>query len=646
MKVLSFKNGVKAILLLSLFSCKKPIAPTQNADPAGNNKLASTNSTLIANETVSVDFNVTQDTMTYRSSGILAGMVPNSSYSPPDYLVKPIKAQFHRVNMSYLGPLKWRHDALGMTVILVLSDDWNKLYGKTVWPGGTTGTDWTLYDTFLTNEFNQAIGYGYAANRLHFDIWNEAEGKQFWNPANISSTGNGTVLQNETNRKRFCETYVHAVTKLKALAAAATKTIYIEGPSLSSIRAQNVVLGDPGPYVFISRWLDSAKKFSALPDFLTWHFPGNSNTPGATTPVQEINDVRGLYTARSLGAPKIIINEFINNNDGKFHANPGKVGWLISQHERAGIIGSVHAKFLKLDNQLDNMVTYDTTTHIWHTKGEWWTFMKYGSMTGTKVSTTESANVDLVAAKDADSSQAKILLGNRGTFTGPVTVHLDNVDKSTAMEGNVVFVTVERIPYNNGGEVTKTDTVMQGAYTPSATHKLDITFDWGTEVRDGYVITLGSHSQSRTFEAEALTVESHSSSDVVRIFSDPAASGGAGSIIDANALNDFVGYTIPTVTPGTYVISVRGKKYRSRGMFQLQAGLSGSSSGTNIGPVTDLYNFDPEYVDIVLGKWVTTNTVTLNKCFRFTVADVNASSIDPYKYGLAFDYFTVTKITP
>ncbi|MES2276612.1 MAG: hypothetical protein V4592_11360 [Bacteroidota bacterium] len=339
MKVLSFKNGVKAMLLLSLFACKKPIAINQDAaELTGSGKLtASTNSTLIANETVSVDFGVTQDTMTYRSSGLLAGMLPTSGYSPPDYLVKPIKARFHRVDMSYLGPLKWRHDALGMTVILVLSDDWNDLYGKTVWPGGTTGTDWTLYDTFLTNEFNQAIGYGYTANRLHFDIWNEAEGKQFWNPANISSTGNGSVAQNEANRKRFCETYVHAVTKLKALAAAASKTIYIEGPSLSSIRFQNTILGDPGPYVYFSRWLDSAKKFIALPDFLTWHFPGNSNTPGATTPVQEINDVRGLYTARGLGAPQIIINEFINNNDGKFHANPGKVGWLISQHERAGI---------------------------------------------------------------------------------------------------------------------------------------------------------------------------------------------------------------------------------------------------------------------------------------------------------------------
>jgi hypothetical protein len=150
--------------------------------------------------------------------------------------------------------------------------------------------------------------------------------------------------------------------------------------------------------------------------------------------------------------------------------------------------------------------------------------------------------------------------------------------------------------------------------------------------------------QSKTYQAEALAVESHSSGDVVRNFSDPAASGGAGSIIDANAVGDFVSYTIPTVAPGTYYVSVRVKRYPSRGIFQFRAGVSGSSSGSDIGAPYDEYKSTAEYVNVDLGNWVVGTSSA--KYFKFTVTGANLSSADPYKYSLAFDYFTFTKITP
>ncbi|MEO6520068.1 MAG: hypothetical protein ABIN91_00190 [Mucilaginibacter sp.] len=640
MKVTSIKPGVTAMLLLALFSCKKP-GSIQQSDPdataLSKQTTASNFPALVPSETVSVDFNVDQGAMTYRASGLLAGLVPIVNASPPDYLVVPTKPQFHRVKMSYLGPLKPRHDALGLTTILVLSDDWG--YHRGSWPGD--GGNWTEYDTFLTNEYNQAISYGYADNKLHFDIWNEADGIQFWDPAGARAVTNATAAMIDTNRRRFCETYVHAFKKLKALAANLGRQIVIEGPSLSIIKYKNPVVPDIIDYPFFSRWLDSAKANTALPDYLAWHFPGSSNTLTAKTPSQEIDDVRGMYAARGLAAPLIIINEFISNVGTSLHANPGKVGWLAAQHERAGIVGSVHAQFSGPENQMDNMIFRENNE--WKRKGEWWWFMKYGNITGHKVSTTPSANIDLIAGKDVDSSLAKIVLGNRSGLTGPIAVQLNNLDKSYAMEGKGVFVTIEKIPWANGGEVTKTDTVLQGTYTVSASHQLTLVFDWGTDARDSYAITLGSKHQSTIYEAESLAIDSYSSGDVVRVFADPAASGGAGSIIDDNAIGDFVSYTIPTVGPGTYYVSAKVKRYSSRGIFQFKAGITGAG-GSDIGAPYDEYNPTPEYIDANLGKWKVGTSTT--KYFKFTVTGANASSADPFKYGLAFDYFTFTKIAP
>jgi hypothetical protein len=133
------------------------------------------------------------------------------------------------------------------------------------------------------------------------------------------------------------------------------------------------------------------------------------------------------------------------------------------------------------------------------------------------------------------------------------------------------------------------------------------------------------------YEAESLAV-SGSSGDTVRNFADPNMSNGNGSIIDANAVGDYVTYTIPSVAAGTYDVRVGVKKYNTRGIFQLSVSGVGTGS-SNVGTTQDLYSAAEDYPELDLGTWSPGSTS--DKFFKFLVTGKNASSSS---YGIAIDY--------
>lgn len=126
-------------------------------------------------------------------------------------------------------------------------------------------------------------------------------------------------------------------------------------------------------------------------------------------------------------------------------------------------------------------------------------------------------------------------------------------------------------------------------------------------------------------EAEDLPVVA--SSDAVTSFTETAGpSAGVGDKLAANALNDYVSYTVNVPRPGLFSVIVRAKKYTTRGQFQL------SIDGVNQGAAQDEYAAAAAYVEYDLGEKIFDTVGT--RTFKFTVVGKNGSSSG---FDLTFD---------
>lgn len=127
-------------------------------------------------------------------------------------------------------------------------------------------------------------------------------------------------------------------------------------------------------------------------------------------------------------------------------------------------------------------------------------------------------------------------------------------------------------------------------------------------------------------EAEDLGLKDKSSDSHLTFFEDKL-SGGVGTILKANAVNDFVTYTVNVPEARTFNIRARVKKSNTRGMFQF------SVNGVNYGKPQDLYSASSSYVELDLGDVKFDSPG--NKSFTFTVTGKNPSS---QEYKLVFDH--------
>ncbi len=133
------------------------------------------------------------------------------------------------------------------------------------------------------------------------------------------------------------------------------------------------------------------------------------------------------------------------------------------------------------------------------------------------------------------------------------------------------------------------------------------------------------------YETELLQVAS-SSGDTHRIIADPNFSNGNATILDSNAVGDYVTYTLPHVKAGTYDVRIGTKKFNTRGIVQLNAAPAGGS-GSNVGAPQDLYVADQQFTEYDLGNWSPGSTS--DKWFKFSITGKNASSSG---YSECFDY--------
>ncbi len=134
-------------------------------------------------------------------------------------------------------------------------------------------------------------------------------------------------------------------------------------------------------------------------------------------------------------------------------------------------------------------------------------------------------------------------------------------------------------------------------------------------------------------ETESLTVAA--ATDTHRLVAADSYSAGYGTVLDSNAVGDYVGYIVPNVAAGSYDVRVGVKRFNTRGVVQLSVGRADNYavSHSNVGTPQDLYIATPAYVELDLGIW--SPGTTSDKQFRFTVTGKNAASTG---YSLGFDY--------
>ena len=136
------------------------------------------------------------------------------------------------------------------------------------------------------------------------------------------------------------------------------------------------------------------------------------------------------------------------------------------------------------------------------------------------------------------------------------------------------------------------------------------------------------------FQTENLTVAAQSTA-THRVITDPAFSGGSGTILDATVVGDYITYLVPAVNAGTYDVRVGVKTLNTRGTWQLAIGRADSFNQTksNVGTPKDEYTVLQTFTEYDLGTW--SPGTTSDKWFQFLITGKNASSTG---FSEAFDY--------
>ncbi len=146
------------------------------------------------------------------------------------------------------------------------------------------------------------------------------------------------------------------------------------------------------------------------------------------------------------------------------------------------------------------------------------------------------------------------------------------------------------------------------------------------------------YNATETYEAEALSVQSFTSSDTEGVITDPAFSGDAAVELYSVAAGDQITFVVPGISAGTYDVRIGVKKWVSRGIWQMAIGPAGGSF-TNVGSPQDNYASAANFTEIDMGAW--TPGSTSDKWFRFTITGKNASSSG---YNEVIDYIALTPL--
>ncbi|KRF10029.1 hypothetical protein ASG89_00305 [Paenibacillus sp. Soil766] len=378
------------------------------------------------------------------------------------------------------------------------------------------------------------------------------------------------------------------------------------------------------------------KENNALPDILSWHElsgapldieghtlelknwmleNGITPMPMAITEYQgpwELSDINQGYD------PGLSVNYIArlerSEQNGLLYALKGNTQWQGDNPDfRAG-----------LDELADSATLSEPTSR-------WYLYYWYGLATGRKVETIQNKDqVEAFATSDSEEKRSIILMGNPdNTIRYDTPLHLKDIPAYLQNAGKVHIrvESVENTRTKNGKEQKGTNIELEGNYAVTDNALTLALPTMGTDTAYIVKVTPGAAYE---YQAESLS-QTNSGANYSTVSETPA-SGGAAAVYEANAVGDWVKYTIHVPSAGTYNLKVLLKKDDDKGISQLY--VNGAAMGNTVDEYGPFLYTDEDYGDVTFSQG---GDQTLE--FRITGKNDSSSS-----YNLAFDKFTLVTV--
>jgi hypothetical protein len=382
-------------------------------------------------EVVTVDFANDLGPATQRACGFLHAM---SADLPADELIFPLKPKMFRMratpHLETGGAFACyeRVTRLGATLQLVISD--SQGCGRKGWWPGDEG-DWSRWEDLVAELVGQAAQAG---ARFHWDIWNEPDIPQFWNPTPKDATATWN---------RFKETWIRGYTTIRTMDPDAV----IVGPSTSRFS---------GNLFSVTDFLAFAAKEGVLPDILAWH------EWNPATVIPHVNEARSFMETSGIPEIPISINEYVHHSH---QTKPGILVHYFAAFEETGVESAAHACWFEPDKKpicwlaiLDGILTPGERGP----RSTWWAYRRYADITGRLLKIQHASTVQGVGAYNSETNEACLLFGRNGDATGEVEIVFDNLVNTSDLpdHNNNLRVTVEQIPDSGWDPLVQPTTIM------------------------------------------------------------------------------------------------------------------------------------------------------------------------------------------
>lgn len=428
--------------------------------------LAHPASRALADDTVTVDMGSLAGAPTYRASGFIYGISQDGS-QPPNTTLTDIKITHLRCGGAQIGcpkggyvngqyAARWnavkayyaKAKAIGATLLVLVHDIWGADGACSVpnYPGD--GGDWTAYTTFIDQLITDFKAAGMTGKDVRWELWNEPDYSGFW----------------KGSQAQWLEMWKRGYQQVRA----ALPDAVIEGPSTAG-----------GVGGWFTAFLDYTKTNNVVPDYIGWHEAGGGD------PVNDAKSARSGLSSRSINVTNLDVSEYGSSGD----QTAGHSAWYLARFERAGLDGlrSNWGGGNGLYATMGGMVT-----NSWQPKGQWWIYKRYADQTGLQAAVTAGSQADAVAYLDAAAGKSIIVVGNKGSVTGTVSVKVTNIP--AALQGSAsAQVLVENMP--DGTAAVTAPTMVSNSAMPVTGNALTVPLSW-TKAADGYAITITFGSQA------------------------------------------------------------------------------------------------------------------------------------------------------
>ncbi|MDR6550956.1 carbohydrate-binding protein [Paenibacillus qinlingensis] len=569
---------------------------TNGSNGANIDKLSVYQITDVARSTaVTIDYSVDSGAANQLASGFLHGIGP---VYPDQKLINSLAvravrgAPHHAILPSLFDPTTYnRVKATGANIMI------GTYYGYTDVNGGAKpGGDYVAWENFVQDYLDEAT-------QNNFDVYSWIT----WNEPDLQWSG---------NIAGFKETHKRAYNVIKAW----NPNAKVQAPEWAVYNSDRM-----------KDFLTYCKANNCLPDILSWH--ELSGTPddieGHTL------EIKNWMLANGITPMPLAVTEYqgvgeVGVNQGH---DPGLSVANIARLERSQQNGLIYG--LKGNDQwqgddpnfkagLDELADINTLSQP---TSRWYMYYWYAKATGRKVKTIQNNDqVEAFATTDSTAKKSIVLLGNPNDIVSYDTpLQLNNIPAYLQNAGKV-NIRVESVGNNNGLAEQGTSILLDGNYTVT-NNSVSISLP-SMGIDTAYIVKI---TPGTTYEFQAESLSQTNSGKTHSIYSEAQASGGSGTTYAANAVGDWVKYTINVPIAGTYNIKALLKKEGNRGISQLY--VNNAAQGSTVDLYGPFLYFDADYGNV-------TFSTAGNQTLEFRVTGKNGSSSN---YNLAFDKFTVTK---